>query len=162
MGSANATSSLPEGKMTNSIVLIGNYLPRRCGIATFTTHLFESIAMNATDTDCWVVAMNDQPEGYAYPPQVRLCINENQLNEYSLAADQLNLNHVGVVCVQHEYGIFGGERGSFIIELLNDLKMPIVTTFHTLLKDPTDLERNIIMHGENCPDSSRHSRRFPD
>ena len=131
--------------MTNSIVLIGNYLPRRCGIATFTTHLFESIAMNATDTDCWVVAMNDQPEGYAYPPQVRLCINENQLNEYSLAADQLNLNHVGVVCVQHEYGIFGGERGSFIIELLNDLKMPIVTTFHTLLKDPTDLERNIIM-----------------
>ncbi len=131
--------------MTNSIVLIGNYLPRRCGIATFTTHLFESIAQHVTNTDCWVVAMNDQPEGYSYPPQVRIQINQDQLNEYSLAADQLNLNPVGVVCVQHEYGIFGGERGSFIIELLHDLKMPIVTTLHTLLKDPSDRERDIIL-----------------
>ena len=145
MDSANATGSLPDGKMTNSIVFIGNYLPRRCGIATFTTHLFESIAQHVTNTDCWVVAMNDQPEGYSYPPQVRIQINQDQLNEYSLAADQLNLNHVGVVCVQHEYGIFGGERGSFIIELLRDLKMPIVTTLHTLLKDPSDRERDIIL-----------------
>ncbi len=145
MDSATATGSLPDGKMTNSIVFIGNYLPRRCGIATFTTHLLESIALNVTDTDCWAVAMNDQPEGYSYPPQVRLQINQNQLNEYSLAADELNLNQVDVVCVQHEYGIFGGERGSFIIELLHDLKMPIVTTLHTLLKDPTDRERDIIM-----------------
>lgn len=145
MDSANTTGSLPEGMMTNSIVLIGNYLPRRCGIATFTTHLFESIAKHVTNTGCWVVAMNDQPEGYSYPPPVRLQINQDQLNEYSLTADQLNLNHVGVVCVQHEYGIFGGERGSFIIELLSDLKMPIVTTLHTLLKDPTDRERDIIM-----------------
>ena len=145
MESANATSSLPESKMTNSIVLIGNYLPRRCGIATFTTHLFDSITLHLTSTNCWVIAMNDQPEGYSYPPQVRLQINQDQLNEYSLAADQLNLNHVGVVCVQHEYGIFGGERGSFIIELLRDLKMPIVTTLHTLLKDPSDRERDIIL-----------------
>ena len=145
MDSANATGSLPEGKINNSIVLIGNSLPRICGIATFTTYLFESIAQHATNTDCWIVAMNDQPEGYSYPPQVRLQINQDQLNEYSLAADQLNLNHVGVVCVQHEYGIFGGERGSFIIELLRDLKMPIVTTLHTLLKDPSDRERDIIL-----------------
>jgi glycosyltransferase involved in cell wall biosynthesis len=145
MDSANATGSLEEGKMTNSIVLIGNSLPRICGIATFTTYLFESIAQHATNTDCWIVAMNDQPEGYSYPPEVRLQINQDQLNEYSLAADQLNLNHVGVVCVQHEYGIFGGERGSFIIELLRDLKMPIVTTLHTLLKDPSDRERDIIL-----------------
>ncbi len=145
MDSANATGSLPDGKMTNSIVFIGNYLPRRCGIATFTTHLLESIALNVTDTNCWAVAMNDQPGGYAYPPQVRLQINQNQLSEYSLAADELNLNQVDVVCVQHEYGIFGGERGSFIIELLHDLKMPIVTTLHTLFKDPTDRERDIIM-----------------
>jgi glycosyltransferase involved in cell wall biosynthesis len=145
MDSANATGSLPDGKMTNSIVFIGNYLPRRCGIATYTTHLYESIAQHVTNTDCWVVAMNDQPEGYSYPPQVRLQINQDQLNEYSLAADLLNLNHVGVVCVQHEYGIFGGERGSFIIELLSNLKMPIVTTLHTLLKDPTDRERDIIL-----------------
>jgi glycosyltransferase involved in cell wall biosynthesis len=145
MEPASDIGSLPEGKRSNSIVLIGNYLPRRCGIATFTTHLLESIAQNAPGIDCWAVAMNDQPEGYSYPPQVRLEINQNQLNEYTLAADQLNLNQVDVVCVQHEYGIFGGQRGSFIIELLSELKMPIVTTLHTLLKEPTDRERNIIM-----------------
>ena len=140
-----ATNPLPEGRTSNSIVLIGNYLPRRCGIATFTTHLLESISLNLTDVDCWAVAMNDQPEGYSYPPQVRLEINQNQLNEYSLAAENLNLNQVGVVCVQHEYGIFGGLRGSFILELLSDLKRPIVTTLHTLLEEPTDRERNIIV-----------------
>ena len=142
---AKAAVSLPGDKASESIVLIGNYLPRRCGIATFTTHLLESITLNATNTDCWVVAMNDKPEGYSYPPQVRLCINQYQLNEYSLVADQLNLNHVGVICVQHEFGIFGGERGGFIIELLRDLNMPIVTTLHTLLKNPDDRERNIIV-----------------
>ena len=145
METVNTTSSLPKSKASRSIVLIGNYLPRQCGLATFTTHLLEAIALNAPGTDCWAVAMNDRPEGYPYPQQVRLEINQDQLKEYSLAADLLNLNHVDVVCVQHEYGIFGGQRGSFIIELLSDLKMPIVTTLHTLLKNPTEEERHIIM-----------------
>jgi len=145
MDNLNKTDTESEHEMLKSIVLIGNHLPRRCGLATFTTHLLESIALNAPDIDCWAVAMNDQPEGYAYPPQVRLEINQDQLKEYSLTADQLNFNHVSVVCVQHEYGIFGGPRGSFIIEMLSDLKMPIVTTLHTLMKDPTDRERHIIM-----------------
>jgi glycosyltransferase involved in cell wall biosynthesis len=145
METTNTTTSLPKDKTSKSIVLIGNYLPRQCGLATFTTHLLEAIALNAPDTDCWAVAMNDRPEGYSYPPQVRLEINQDQLREYGLVADQLNLNQVDVVCVQHEYGIFGGQRGSFIIELLSGLKMPIVTTLHTLLKNPTDEERHIIM-----------------
>ena len=144
METVSAKSSLLKGNPNNAIVFIGNYLPRQCGLATFTAHLLEAIALNAPSIDCWAVAMNDQPDGYAYPPQVRLEINQDQLKDYSLAADQLNLKHVDVVCVQHEYGIFGGQRGSFIIELLNDLKMPIVTTLHTLLKDPTDEERHII------------------
>lgn len=145
MDNPRKTGIEAEHEVLKSIVLIGNYLPRRCGIATFTTHLLESIAPNAPGVDCWAVAMNDQPEGYAYPPQVRIEINQNQLNEYNLAAEQLNLNHVDVVCVQHEYGIFGGLRGNFIIELLSDLKMPIVTTLHTLLENPSDRERQIIM-----------------
>lgn len=128
-----------------TIVLIGNYLPRRCGIATFTTHLLESIMPNAPGVNCWAVAMNDRPEGYDYPPQVRLEINQNQLSDYNLMAEQLNLDQVDVVCVQHEYGIFGGLRGNFIIELLSELKMPIVTTLHTLLENPSDRERQIIM-----------------
>ncbi len=141
----NKTDLRPEWEALRSIVLIGNHLPRQCGIATFSTHLLESIALNAPDKACWLVAMNDRPEGYPYPSQVRFEINQNQLKEYSLVADLLNLNQVDVVCLQHEYGIFGGQRGSFIIELLNDLKMPVVTTLHTILKDPTDKEKHIIL-----------------
>ncbi len=145
MDKLRKTGAQAECKALKSIVLVGNHLPRLCGIATFTTHLLESIALNAHDVDCWAVAMNDQPDAYNYPPQVRLEINQDQLGEYSQAADLLNLNDVDVVCVQHEYGIFGGPRGSFIIELLSDLKMPIVTTLHTILKEPTDTERRIIV-----------------
>ena len=138
------TRSRPEWQDLGSIVFIGNYLPRRCGIATFTKHLLESVALNAPDKDCSAVAMNDLPEGYAYPPEVRFEINQNQLSEYSVAADLCNLNQVDVVCVEHEYGIFGGKRGSFIIDLLRDLKMPVVTTLHTLLKEPNLQERHIL------------------
>ena len=144
MENLHNTDKQSENKELKSIVLIGNHMPRLCGIATFTTHLLESIALRAKGADCWAVAMNDRPDGYSYPPQVRLEINQDQLKDYGLVADQLNLDHVDVVCVQHEYGIFGGQRGSFILELLSDLKMPIVTTLHTILKDPTDRERHII------------------
>jgi len=132
-------------KTLKSIVLIGNHLPRQCGIATFSTHLIESIALNAPDKACWAIAMNDRPEGYSYPSRVRFEINQNQLNKYSKAGDLLNLNQVDVVCLQHEYGIFGGQRGGFIIELLRGLKMPVVTTLHTILKDPPPQERDIMM-----------------
>ena len=128
-----------------SIAIIGNYLPRLCGIATFTTHLLEAISENAPHSDCWAVAMNDHPDGYSYPPPVQLQINQDQLKDYNLAADSLNLKNVDLVCVQHEFGIFGGERGSFILELLSELKMPIVTTLHTILQNPTKTERRILM-----------------
>jgi len=145
MDNFETTGLRSEWEAIKSIVLIGNHLPRQCGIATFTTHLLESIALNAPDKDCWAIAMNDRPEGYPYPPQVRFEINQNQLNEYSLAADLCNLNQVGVVCLQHEYGIFGGKRGSFIIDLLRDLNMPVVTTLHTILKEPNLQDRHIMM-----------------
>jgi glycosyltransferase involved in cell wall biosynthesis len=139
------TDSRTEWEALKSIVLIGNHLPRQCGIATFTTHLLESIALNVPDKACWAIAMNDRPEGYPYPSQVRFEINQSQLVEYSLAADLCNLNQVDVICLQHEYGIFGGKRGSFIIDLLRDLKMPVVTTLHTILKDPNLQDRRIMM-----------------
>ncbi|NOR40666.1 MAG: glycosyltransferase, partial [Gammaproteobacteria bacterium] len=145
MDNLGMTGSRPEWEALKSIVLIGNHLPRQCGIATFTTHLLESIALNAPDKACWAIAMNDRPEGYAYPSQVRFEINQNQLSEYSLAADLCNLNQVDVICLQHEYGIFGGKRGSFIIDLLRDLNIPVVTTLHTILKDPNLQDRHIMM-----------------
>ena len=145
MDNFDTTGSRPEWEALKTIAFIGNHLPRQCGIATFTTHLLDSIALNAPDKACWAIAMNDRPEGYAYPPQVRFEINQSQLNDYSLTADLCNLNQVDVICLQHEYGIFGGKRGSFIIELLRDLKMPVLTTLHTILKDPNLQDRNIMM-----------------
>jgi glycosyltransferase involved in cell wall biosynthesis len=129
---------------TKSVAIIGNYLPRKCGIATFTADLAATILENDPHIDCSVVAMNDRPDGYEYPEIVQFQIDQDQLNEYGLAAGFLNLRDPDVVCLQHEYGIFGGQRGGFIIELAQDLKMPLVTTLHTVLRDPSLQERKII------------------
>jgi len=120
-----------------SVAVIGNYVPRQCGIATFTTDLTEALSAEAPDIHCWTVAMNDKPEGYAYPEKVRFEINQNILNDYSTASAFLNINQADIVCVQHEYGIFGGPAGSHLLKLLGELRMPVVTTLHTVLKDPS-------------------------
>lgn len=123
------------------VAFIGNYLPRQCGIATFTTDLCEAIAAGFEELDCFALPVNDRMEGYAYPPRVRFELAENQLLSYRRAADFLNINEVDVVCLQHEYGIFGGQAGSHILALLRDLRMPLVTTLHTILRDPSLDER---------------------
>jgi glycosyltransferase involved in cell wall biosynthesis len=120
----------------DSVAVIGNYLPRRCGIATFTTDLVEGLSAEASDIHSWAAAMNDRPEGYAYPEKVRFEMNQNKLSDYSVAAQFLNISQTDIVCVQHEYGLFGGPAGSHLLKLLGDLRMPVVTTLHTVLKDP--------------------------
>jgi glycosyltransferase involved in cell wall biosynthesis len=127
-----------------SVALIGSYLPRRCGIATFVADLASAILDNDPNIDCSIVAMNDRPEGYQYPSMVKFQVGQGKLNEYRLAADFLNLKNPAVVCLQHEYGIFGGQRGSFIIELAQNLKSPVFTTLHTVLREPSAEERKII------------------
>ena len=119
------------------VAFIGNHLPRQCGLATFTTDLCETFATQFPQIDCFTVAMNDIPGGYDYPSRVRYAINANRLSAYRQAADFLNLNGVDLVCLQHEYGIFGGEDGNYILTLLNELNCPIVTTLHTVLRQPT-------------------------
>lgn len=127
-----------------SVALIGSYPPRQCGIATFTSDLAATIVDNDPDIDCIITAMNDRREGYVYPSAVKFQISQEKLNEYHLAAAFLNLRNPDVVCLQHEYGIFGGQRGSFIAELAKNLKSPLITTLHTVLKDPQPEERKII------------------
>ncbi|WP_155323416.1 glycosyltransferase family 4 protein [Desulfosarcina ovata] len=129
----------------NSVAVIGNYLPRQCGIATFTTDLVEGLSAEAPDINCWAAAMNDKPEGYPYPDNVRFEINQNKLSDYRTASQFLNINQTDIVCVQHEYGIFGGPAGSHLLKLLADLRMPVVTTLHTVLKDPAP-EYRAVMH----------------
>jgi glycosyltransferase involved in cell wall biosynthesis len=126
------------------VAFIGNYLPRQCGIATFTTDLAEAVATAYPDASCLAVAINDTHEGYAYPQRVRFEIPEKDLSAYRRAADFLNTNNVDVVSLQHEYGIFGGPAGSHILALLCDLRMPIVTTLHTILPDPEPRYRKVM------------------
>ncbi|OEU52547.1 MAG: glycosyl transferase family 1, partial [Desulfobacterales bacterium S3730MH5] len=127
-----------------TIALIGNYLPRRCGIATFTSDLLGSLSSEAPETDCWAIVMNDVPEGYPYPSQVRFELNYKNLRDYRLAADFLNMNQVDAVCLQHEFGIFGGAYGCHVLELLRNLRMPVVTTLHTLFTQPDSGQRAIL------------------
>jgi glycosyltransferase involved in cell wall biosynthesis len=124
------TISLP--KRTRQIVFVGSYLPRKCGIGTFTYDLFHSISEEAMCGYCGVIAINDKTEGYAYPQDVVFEINQNDIQSYRVAADYINLSGMDVVCVQHEFGIFGGEGGKNIDYLLGNLKKPVVTTLHTV------------------------------
>ncbi|MCF8069248.1 MAG: glycosyltransferase family 4 protein [Desulfobacterales bacterium] len=138
------TSVIKYYKGINSIAVIGNYLPRQCGIATFTTDLVESLSKEAPDIQCWAAAMNDKPDGYSYPEKVRFEINQNKLADYSDASQFLNISQTDIVCVQHEYGLFGGSAGSHLLKLLGDLRMPVVTTLHTVLKDPSPDYRDVM------------------
>jgi glycosyltransferase involved in cell wall biosynthesis len=133
-----------EEKNIRRIALLGNHLPRKCGIATFTTDLSASIAAVGPDLDCFVLAMNDGPHEYAYPSRVRFEMRDNDAGAYRRAADFLNVNAVDVISVQHEYGIFGGKAGSHLLPFLRDLRMPIVTTLHTILATPNLQQRRVM------------------
>ena len=118
------------------IAVIGNYLPRQCGIATFTTDLCEAISAEYGAARLLALPVNDIVEGYDYPARVRWSLSQDDVASYEQAADFLNFNNIDMVCLQHEYGIFGGPAGSHILHLLRALKMPVVTTLHTVLREP--------------------------
>src|SRR5690625_967561 len=134
----------------NSVAVIGNYLPRKCGIATFTTDLVQSLS--AHGYQCSALAINDNPRGYHYPNEVCFEINQDQLSDYHTAARYLNTNEVDVVSVQHEFGIFGGTSGDYILALLGKLKMPVVTTFHTVLTNPSKKQVQVIQRLDDLSD----------
>src|ERR1700690_114720 len=126
------------------IAFIGNYLPRQCGIATFTTDLCEAIANEYKGTSCIALPVNDIESGYDYPSRVRFELSEKDIDSYRRAADFLNINNVDMVSLQHEYGIYGGRAGSYILALLRELRMPIVTTLHTILREPNEEQRRVM------------------
>jgi glycosyltransferase involved in cell wall biosynthesis len=126
------------------VAMLGNYLPRQCGIATFTADLSDALVAEQPALDCFVLAMNDGGARYPYPPRVRFEIAEHEMAAYQRAADFLNVNTVDVVSVQHEYGIFGGKAGAHVLALLHDLRMPVVTTLHTILATPDPHQRRVM------------------
>ena len=126
------------------IAVIGNSLPRRCGIATFTTDLEQAISNSRPDLETCIVAMTDHGQAYDYPASVALQIKDDTIEDYVRAADFLNAGRFDVVCLQHEFGIFGGEAGGHILALLSRLTMPVVTTLHTVLAKPTAAQRAVM------------------
>lgn len=137
--------NLRKIKSIGKIAVIGNYLPRQCGIATFTTDLSQALARELTNEDNLInVAMDDIPEGYNYPHQVKFRIRQNVQSDYFWAADYLNANQYDTVIVQHEYGIYGGEDGSHVLQLIKSLKMPVITNLHTVLEHPSEGQRKVM------------------
>ncbi len=126
------------------IAFIGNHPPRMCGIATFTDSLYRAVSKDDPDLEAFVVAMTETGSEYEYPREVLFEIREDVIGDYAQAAEFLNNADVDVVSLQHEYGIFGGEAGSNIVQLLSRLKMPIVTTLHTVLTEPTPMQRTVM------------------
>jgi len=126
------------------IAFVGNYLPRECGIATFTTDLCTALAAEYGEGRLFAIPVNDLESSYDYPEQVRLEIAQEDLASYERAADFLNFNGNDLVCLQHEYGIYGGSAGRHILTLLRKLKMPLVTTLHTVLREP-DMNQRMVL-----------------
>jgi glycosyltransferase involved in cell wall biosynthesis len=132
-------------KYPTRIAVVGNYLPRICGIATFTSDLCEALAHKLLNPENVIaIAMDDIEEGYDYPERVKFEIRENVLRDYISATDFLNLNQIDMLILQHEYGIFGGKDGVHIIHLLKNLNIPAITTLHTVLSKPSDEQKVII------------------
>ncbi len=131
-------------KLLRRVGFIGNYLPRRCGIATFTQDLHRAVSAARPDLETCVVAMTDADRTYDYPSAVRFEIHDETIGDYVQAAEFLNSAGFDVVCLQHEYGIFGGAAGGNILELLSRLEMPIVTTLHTVLAKPTAIQYDVM------------------
>jgi len=138
------TAVPPRPALPNRIAMVGNYLPRRCGIATFTTDLCDAIHQEYGEMELLALPVNDREEGYDYPDRVRFELSEDSPASYRQAADFLNFNTIDLVCLQHEYGIFGGSAGGHILELLRRLEMPFVTTLHTVLREPNPEERAVM------------------
>ena len=151
--SASSLQLAPRPLRPVRIAVIGNHLPRQCGIATFTADLCNAIESEYGAAQLSVVAINDGQSSYSYPERVRFEIREDDIESYRSAADFLNSRNVDLVCLQHEYGIFGGKSGNYILELLKQLKMPVVTTLHTVLREP-NLDQWVVMH-KICARSER-------
>src|SRR5579863_3856815 len=125
-----------KASLPSRIAVIGNYLPRHCGIATFTTDLCGAISAEYGNARLLALPVNDAEEDYDYPDRVRWSLAQDDVKSYQDAAEFLNFNNIDMVSLQHEYGIFGGPAGSHILHLLRGLKMPVVTTLHTVLREP--------------------------
>lgn len=139
-------SSINAQISKSKIAYIGTYPPRECGIGTFTQNLVSAMCSDKSDesNDNFVVAINDHNIAYPYPPEVKLTIAQEQQTDYLEAANFINLSGVDLCILEHEFGIFGGQSGVYILPLLHRLKIPFIVTLHTILKAPSYNEKAIL------------------
>jgi glycosyltransferase involved in cell wall biosynthesis len=133
-----------DSTLPSRIAFLGNYPPRLCGIATFTHDLCEAVAGAAPASRCFVGAVNDRLDAYEYPSRVQFELDQKDLDSYRRAADFLNFSNADVLCVQHEFGIYGGPAGSHLLAMLKEVRMPVVTTLHTVLLTPDPAQRKVM------------------
>ncbi|MGB9926804.1 MAG: glycosyltransferase [Methanosarcina sp.] len=118
------------------VLFIGTYVPKECGIATFTSDLLNSISGEHRDVRCEVIALNDPSETYDYPEEVVFQIQKDKIEDYYKAADYINQSDADVVCLQHEFGLFWGDAGDYIFTILSAINKPVITTMHTVIREP--------------------------
>lgn len=127
---------------TNAFV--STYPPRLCGIATFTRDLSQAVAAANQNIETAIVAITAKSDPHAYPDCVRFEIRQSVRDDYAAAADFVNYSDIRLVSIQHEYGIFGGDDGSYILDFLARIRVPSIATLHTVLKTPSPLQRTIV------------------
>lgn len=134
----------PASRPIEHLALIGNFPPRRCGIATFTGDVYDALTAAYPSLECDVYAMTDEGGAYDYPAAVKVELHQNRPDDYVAAARRINASGAQAVCIQHEYGIFGGSAGEHLLILLNALRVPVVTTLHTILTHPDPDQRRVM------------------
>jgi len=118
------------------VLFIGTYVPKECGIATFTHDLLNSVYGEYNDIQCEVIALNNVSEIYNYPEEVVFQIERDKIEDYYHAVDYINQSNADIVCLQHEFGLFGGDAGDYIFALLSGINKPVITTLHTVIREP--------------------------
>ena len=127
-----------------SVAFVGTYGPRRCGIATFTADLAAAVAGDDSRVSPMVLALTEPAGRYQYPAEVKFEIRQEVKGDYARAAEFVNFNRVRLVCIQHEYGIFGGDDGGYILDFVQALRVPVIVTLHTVLKHPSENQAAIV------------------
>ena len=135
--------ALPSNVHLRSIAFLGSYPPRQCGIATFTHDLRRAVAEAFPKIRCHAIAVSDRPGAYDYDTDVSFELREQHFADYWQAAEFLRFQNVEAVSVQHEFGIYGGRAGGHLLTFLNEVKLPVVTTLHTILTEPDDDQRQV-------------------
>ncbi len=138
------SGSAKVGASLTRTAIIGNFPPRQCGLATFTRDMYTCLAKALPQARWSVIAMNDPGNTYDYPSEVTHQLPQNDQFAYLKLADELNSNGTQAIFVQHEFGIYGGPSGAYLLDLLDNVHMPVVTTLHTILETPNDEQRRVM------------------